>query len=300
MTPEEEAAARAAQEQSAQPTTELQPPEVPLTEEGGEEGSSETPKTFFNGQFKNEQEYDKGHAELLEHKNRVEQENAQLRDDLAREQSESQARATESTSAAEVQKTQGQNAEELLRKGDWLGAQKAQADESVQAALKPFADRQDALDKEARIRESAQAYESLSTDSKNFPKFAELEPEMTKTYKERAKMNPDFGKSFASSKHMMAALYFEVKSQHPEIFSTGRELAGAMSNGSAAGARARGVPPVSQENKPDWSKDKRWSKLGLPANPHQFEESEEDETNRQIAEQGETLEKLLAGQGVSE
>ncbi len=293
-TPEEIAAANA-----VQPTVEpeLQPP----VDSEGEPKETPEPKTFVGGKYKTPEELETAYQNLLEQNNRVQGENSQYREHYAREQSESQAREAESTSAAEEQKTGRQNAEKLLSQGRYLDAQEAVTETVMAKALKPIADRQEAQDKEAQMNAASAAFDSLNRDEKNFPGFGKLEKPMDDLFNERVANNPNYAKSFKSVRAMMASLYFESRSQHPEMLSKGREIAGAVSSGSGAGARTPGIPQApSQGKKPRWQTDDRWSKLDMPRNAHQFEESPEDVTNRELAEQGNQIEALLAGQGVSE
>ena len=275
-----------------------EPPVVPAEgePEPKAEGSPDPqPKTFVDGKYQTPEELERGYKELLEQNNKVEKENSQFRDHLTRE-SESQEQAAESTSEAEAQKTLRQNAEDLMRKGDYVGAQKLIADDAAKSALKPIEDRQKAADQARRAKDGTEAFESLSKNEKEFPGFLKLESEMNKLYKTRLAANENYDDSFASPKELIMAMYFEVKARHPELLSQGRGIAGAMSQGSGAGARTPGLAPVSQEKKQDWQKDKRWSDLDMPPNQYQFDKSEEDLENERVAAESHALAKLLAGQ----
>lgn len=289
MTPEEEAAekARIAKEQSVQPTTELEPPV--------EEGVVEKPKTLLAGKYESPEDLEKAYNDLLEKKNTVENENSQYRAHYAREQSESRAQVTESTSEADEQKTVRQNADALVAQGKYLDATELLAEAKAKTQMKPIVDRQEAQEKEQRRQMAAQAFDSLNADKENFPGFNELEKKMDDLYQERVLANPGYDQSFKSARAMMASLYFEVRGNAPQANSNARELAGAMSGGSGAGARTRGLPqgPAKTEA-PRWQTDKRWENLGMKANPYQFDESPEDVSNRELSEQGNRIEELLA------
>ncbi len=284
---EDAEAARIAQEQSAQPTTELQPPVV-------EEGTAKQPKTLLAGKYESPEALEAAYNDLLSKKNAVENENSQYRDYYAREQSESRARETESTSVSDEQKTVRQNAEALAAQGKYLDAAELLAEAKTKTQLKPIVDRQEAQDQENRKHMASQAFDSLKADEKNFPGFFGLEKEMDAIYQERVRANPGYDKSFKSSKAMMASLYFEARGNSPQANSNARELAGAMSGGSGAGARTRGLPQAApRSEQPRWQTDKRWEKLGMKANPYQFDESPEDVSNRELAEQGNRIDALL-------
>ncbi len=279
--------ARIAQEQSAQPTTELKQPV--------EEAKVEEPKTLLAGKFESPGDLEKAYNNLLSQKNTVENENSQYRAYYAREQSESRAQVTESTSEADEQKTVRQNAEALAAQGKYLDAAELLAEAKAKAQLKPIADRQEAQEKEQRKQMASQAFDSLNTDKESFPGFAGLEDSMQAIYEERVLANPGYDKSFKSARAMMASLYFEARGNAPKANSNARELAGAMSGGSGAGARTRGLPQGPQKTEaPRWQTDKRWEKLGMKANPYQFDESPEDISNRELSEQGNRIEELLA------
>lgn len=285
--------ARLAKEQSVQPTTELEPPKV----EGASGGKTEQPKTLLAGKYESPEALEKAYNDLLEKKNAVENENSQYRDYYAREQSESRAQVTESTSDTDEQKTVRQNAEALAAQGKYLDAAEMLSEAKTKTQLKPIVDRQEAQEKENRKQMAVQAFESLKTDKENFPGFSKLETKMDTIYQERVRANPAYDNSFKSAKAMMASLYFEARGLSSEVNSNARELAGAMSGGSGAGARTRGLPQAaSSDAKPRWQTDDRWDKLDMPRNAYQFDESPEDISNRELAEQGERIRKLLEEQ----
>ncbi len=296
MTAEEIEAQRIAQEQSVQPTTELLPPVDGGQEQAVGEDGQPKEKVLLAGKYETPQALEQAYQDLLTQNTKTEGENLRYRDHYLREQeSAAQAQATESTSGAEEQKTGRQNAEKLLSQGRYLDAQEKVTETAMAKALKPITERQEAQAKEAKMQAAAAAFDSLNGDQKNFPEFGKLEAEMDALYNERKALNPHYENSFKSSKAMMASLYFEVRSQHPEVGSKGRALAGAVSAGSGAGARTPGLPQArqSQAAKARWLTDDRWDKLGMKRNPYQFEESPEDVTNRELAEQGDRINELL-------
>lgn len=278
--------ARIAKEQSAMPTSELEPPVV-------EPAAAQT-KTLLADKFETPEALESAYRELLGQKNTVENENSQYREYYAREQSESRAREAESTSDSDEQKTVRQTAEALAASGKYLDAADLLAGAQTKAQLKPIVDRQEAQDKEQKRQMAAQAFDSLKTDKENFPGFAEHEKAMDALFQERVLANKDYANSFKSPRAMMASLYFEVRGNAPQANSKARELAGVMSGGSSTSARMPGLPQGPQKiEAPRWQTDKRWEKLGMKGNPYQFDESPEDVSNRELSEKGNRIEELL-------
>lgn len=279
-------AARKAAEQSAMPTSELEPPVV--------EAAAKPTETLLAGKYKTPEELESAYNELLGKKNTVENENSQYREYYAREQSEARAQEVESTSNSDEQKTARQTADALIAQGKYLDATEVLAEAKAKAQLKPIVDRQEAQDKAHRRQMAEQAFDSLKTDKENFPGFAELEKKMDTLFQERDLAHPGYEKSFKSPKAMMASLYFEVRGNAPQANSKARELAGVMSGSSGTSARMPGITQVAQKvEKPRWQTDQRWEKLGMKSNPYQFDESAEDISNRELSEKGNRIDELL-------
>jgi hypothetical protein len=241
--------------------------------EGGDGGQQQQPPRKFAGTYDTVDALEHGKLEADRHIVRIEEENARLREESGAARARSEAQVSAPDSGGQGQKTDRQIAEEMAAKGDIWGAVDYLAEAKVKKSQKPILDRAGELERAAAQREAEGAYSQRLGDAKRYPKFGDLEKDMTSLLEARKKANPSYEKGFRGYGEMFDSLYYEVRGRRPDLFQAGRGLAAAA----AGGGTGSGSVSTPQAQRPQGGATKTnpavFKKFGLPANPFQDQPS---------------------------